>query len=366
MTSILAGYIGMRIAVYTNTRVTFTCCTSVHKGFITAFRGGQVLGFCLVGLAILNIMIIILLFKACWYNQYLTEVLDAGRPINRCPDGTFADVTKAQTDLWAFFENQTYDQWKRNFAAAHPNGASASTSVDAKGNTVIDWASLSGCGSTAKEAAVCAAGDTTAIAKSGAVAAKDGLATTATLTSVDTFRSTDFYFAPRLSATTFDSAGKSVDMTAAQCAKAPLSSTIGTGVDAYKVYGNEFAEFTGAGEATTACYDFTKESLCHLWAATADVVSGTGATAVTNKDAANCQTWTYDATTKHWSGVNKTWADAMASYKGSNTLSEHKTATHGKGWEQDVMSDLNAHTTLKRGQFYYNAFPNVPQVGAHW
>lgn len=40
MTSIAAGYIGMRIAVYTNTRVTFLCCTSVHKGFVTAFRGG--------------------------------------------------------------------------------------------------------------------------------------------------------------------------------------------------------------------------------------------------------------------------------------------------------------------------------------
>jgi len=40
LTSILAGYVGMRIAVYTNTRVTFTCCSSVHKGFITAFRGG--------------------------------------------------------------------------------------------------------------------------------------------------------------------------------------------------------------------------------------------------------------------------------------------------------------------------------------
>lgn len=30
LTSIAAGYIGMRIAVYTNTRVTFLCCSSVH------------------------------------------------------------------------------------------------------------------------------------------------------------------------------------------------------------------------------------------------------------------------------------------------------------------------------------------------
>ena len=39
-TSILAGYIGMRIAVYTNTRTTFMCCKDTNSGFITAFRGG--------------------------------------------------------------------------------------------------------------------------------------------------------------------------------------------------------------------------------------------------------------------------------------------------------------------------------------
>ena len=264
MTSILAGYIGMRIAVYTNTRVTFTCCSSVHRGFITAFRGGQVLGFCLVGLAILNIMIIILLFKACWYNHYLTEVLDAGRPINRCPDGNFKDVTKAQSDLWAFFENQTYEQWKRNFAAAHPNGAYAATNI-VGGKTVVDWDTLTSCGATKAEAALCSAKDTAATAASTGHVAVAGRATMATLSSDATFRTTDFYFAPREVATTFTSAGKSVDMTAAQCAKQPLSQTIGTGVDAYKVYGNEFAEFDGAGKATTACYDFTKESLCTLW-----------------------------------------------------------------------------------------------------
>lgn len=115
MTSILAGYIGMRIAVYTNTRVTFTCCTSVHKGFITAFRGGQVLGFCLVGLAILNIMIIILLFKTCWYNGYLKEALAAGRPIDQCPDSSFAGVTAAQKQIWAWFENLTHQQWSVGF-----------------------------------------------------------------------------------------------------------------------------------------------------------------------------------------------------------------------------------------------------------
>jgi len=40
VTSILAGYVGMRIAVYTNTRTTFQCCKDVHQGFLAAFRGG--------------------------------------------------------------------------------------------------------------------------------------------------------------------------------------------------------------------------------------------------------------------------------------------------------------------------------------
>ena len=52
-TSILAGYLGMRIAVYTNVRTTKECAEDIHKGFVVAYRGGEVLGFVLVGLALL-------------------------------------------------------------------------------------------------------------------------------------------------------------------------------------------------------------------------------------------------------------------------------------------------------------------------
>lgn len=68
-TSILAGYVGMRIAVYTNTRTTFQCCDNVHAGFLAAFRGGQVLGFCLVGLALLVLQILISVFRAGYYDS---------------------------------------------------------------------------------------------------------------------------------------------------------------------------------------------------------------------------------------------------------------------------------------------------------
>lgn len=64
--SIFAGYIGMKVAVYTNVRTTKECAESIHAGFIVAFRGGQVLGFTLVGLALLVLVIIIEVYWA-WY-----------------------------------------------------------------------------------------------------------------------------------------------------------------------------------------------------------------------------------------------------------------------------------------------------------
>lgn len=84
ITSIIAGYTGMKIAVYTNTRVTFQCAkgatkdhelrnnangqrANVYDGFLCAFRGGMVLGFVLVGLALLNLMIIVLLYRWAWW-----------------------------------------------------------------------------------------------------------------------------------------------------------------------------------------------------------------------------------------------------------------------------------------------------------
>lgn len=74
-TSIAAGYIGMIIAVYTNTRTCFQCCESTHHGFIAAFRGGQVLGFILVGLALLVLHLILVSFKSAWFQPSLDELV---------------------------------------------------------------------------------------------------------------------------------------------------------------------------------------------------------------------------------------------------------------------------------------------------
>ena len=68
-TSILAGYIGMRIATYTNVRTTYQCCEDIHKGFVVAYRGGQVLGFVLVGLALLILQIMIIIYRSLYLNS---------------------------------------------------------------------------------------------------------------------------------------------------------------------------------------------------------------------------------------------------------------------------------------------------------
>jgi H+-translocating diphosphatase len=60
----------MRIATYTNARTTKECATSIHNGFVVAYRGGQVLGFILVGLALLVLQIIIIAYKEIYLTQF--------------------------------------------------------------------------------------------------------------------------------------------------------------------------------------------------------------------------------------------------------------------------------------------------------
>ena len=63
-TSMLCGYIGMVIATICNYKTTYLCNVDRHAGFLVAFQGGQVLGFVLVGLALLILEIMILSYKA--------------------------------------------------------------------------------------------------------------------------------------------------------------------------------------------------------------------------------------------------------------------------------------------------------------
>jgi H+-translocating diphosphatase len=72
-TSIVSGYVGMRIAVYTNVRTTKESATDIHNGFVVAYRGGQVLGFVLVGLALFILQIIIIVYRHLFLAPRLTN-----------------------------------------------------------------------------------------------------------------------------------------------------------------------------------------------------------------------------------------------------------------------------------------------------
>lgn len=63
VTSIVSGYIGMQIAVKANVRTAKKAMNGLHDAFVVAFRGGMVLGFTLVGLALLVLMLIIMFYK---------------------------------------------------------------------------------------------------------------------------------------------------------------------------------------------------------------------------------------------------------------------------------------------------------------
>jgi H(+)-translocating pyrophosphatase len=67
LTSILCGYLGMRIAVYSNARTAVMAMPNGEEGyskaFVTAFKAGCVMGFTLVSLGILNLFILINIVK---------------------------------------------------------------------------------------------------------------------------------------------------------------------------------------------------------------------------------------------------------------------------------------------------------------
>jgi len=79
-TSMLAGYIGMMVATTTNVVTTYKCCeptTGLADGFNVAYQGGQVLGFCLVGLALLILESMILSSKDSIMNNIGKEATQA-------------------------------------------------------------------------------------------------------------------------------------------------------------------------------------------------------------------------------------------------------------------------------------------------
>lgn len=70
VTSILAGFIGMKIAVATNVKVTKEASKSISDAFVVAFKGGAVLGFSLVGIGLFMLTCLIMIYRIAFLDDY--------------------------------------------------------------------------------------------------------------------------------------------------------------------------------------------------------------------------------------------------------------------------------------------------------
>ena len=73
LTSTVSGFIGMRIAVYTNARTALSAQRGFEWAFDTAFKGGAVMGFALVSLGLIVLFILINAFNL-FYDKAFQDV----------------------------------------------------------------------------------------------------------------------------------------------------------------------------------------------------------------------------------------------------------------------------------------------------
>jgi len=69
-TSVLCGLIGMKIGVYANARVTVAAQRSLAEAFKVSFQAAIVMGFVLCSMAILNLFVLIYLFRLYYSNAF--------------------------------------------------------------------------------------------------------------------------------------------------------------------------------------------------------------------------------------------------------------------------------------------------------
>lgn len=70
VTSVLSGFLGMKIATYANARTTLEARKGVGKAFIVAFRSGAVMGFLLAASGLLVLYITINVFKIYYGDDW--------------------------------------------------------------------------------------------------------------------------------------------------------------------------------------------------------------------------------------------------------------------------------------------------------
>lgn len=69
-TSLLSGYIGMRVAVFSNYRCAFSAQYNLTSAFRVAYRAGCVMGFFLCSLGLLNLLILIAVYNNWYMRNY--------------------------------------------------------------------------------------------------------------------------------------------------------------------------------------------------------------------------------------------------------------------------------------------------------
>ncbi|KAK7278004.1 hypothetical protein RJT34_23025 [Clitoria ternatea] len=70
LTSVLSGFLGMKIATYANARTTLEARKGIGRAFVTAFRSGAVMGFLLAANGLLVLYITINLFKLYYGDDW--------------------------------------------------------------------------------------------------------------------------------------------------------------------------------------------------------------------------------------------------------------------------------------------------------
>jgi H(+)-translocating pyrophosphatase len=82
LTSIASGYIGMKVAVFANSRTAYSAINRDHglsNAFVVAFRGGCVLGFILTALGLVNLLLLILAYEYLFANDLSGTISDEAK-----------------------------------------------------------------------------------------------------------------------------------------------------------------------------------------------------------------------------------------------------------------------------------------------
>jgi len=77
ITSILSGWIGMKIAVFTNVRTAHQCWKDLTSGYNVAIEGGCVMGLSLVAIGVLDLYALIICFKKFFAFDSESDMYDA-------------------------------------------------------------------------------------------------------------------------------------------------------------------------------------------------------------------------------------------------------------------------------------------------